>query len=71
MEGIHLWRNDCLLCVDITAKVWDLQIDFGVQGQIYLNSVFRFIMQTSISFFDEGCSYFAMIAYGVQMTTKL
>ena len=43
----------------ITRKVPDLQYDIGVIGQcqIYLTSVLWLIMQTPLSFFDQGYSY--------------
>ena len=43
----------------ITRKVPGLQYDIGVIGQcqIYLKSVLWLIMQTSLSFFDQGYSY--------------
>ena len=43
----------------ITRKVPGLQYDIGVIGQcqIYLKSVLWLIMQTPLSFFDQGYSY--------------
>ena len=68
-EGIHIWHNNWLLCVDYNKGLRPKhRCDLGVKGQsqIYLKSIcliycnhFLSVTQTPLSCFDLGCSYLA------------
>ena len=60
-EGVHIWHNDCLWCVDYNVGVTAMPLESKEKVKYTYNQFMTCYANSSIIFFYQWCSYLAQL----------